>query len=1367
MYVRRSSAASTSVLCALMAVLLLGTGAALPARAQAEPPPGNQEIRGVSCASTTMCMAVGKSGKYSVIEVWDGTAWSLLQSREADIRKISCASTAACIAVGASSAGTAQSWLAFEQGGSWAVLEMAPPVLLGIAESALNSIDCTATTCTAVGYYKSGAFYYPLVERWNGSSWSQQFPITPLEGGTNLMLDISCPSDNFCMAVGEFGGKPFAESWNGLAWQTSAVLGPAGASGAKLAAVSCLSASSCVAVGDYFESAGNEKTLAESWNGNSWSILPSPNPSDAKGYVNFTDVSCVPFACFAVGYYASSVTSGVPLETKTLAASWNGTTWATQPSPNVAGKPYNALLGVSCASTSACTAVGGYSEALLGGGFALAERWNGSAWSLQAVVPSIAINDSATVVEDASATAIDVLSNDSEAVPGGKEIVAKTNGSHGSVSITGGGAGLSYQPAANYCGADSFTYTLNGGSTATVSITVTCVDDPPVAVNDTGIVIEDSGANGIDVLANDTDVDGGPKTVASKSDPAHGTLILIGGGAGLTYSPNANYCGADSFTYTLNAGSTATVSITVTCVDDAPVAVGDSKTLNEDSGATAIDVLANDTDVDSGPKAIQSAVQPAHGTVSITGGGTGLTYQPAADYCGFDSFTYSLNGGSSATVSITVTCVDDLPTAVNDSITVNEDSGATTIDALANDTDPDGGTKTIASKTDPAHGTVAIAGGGIGLTYAPAANYCGADSFTYTLNGGSSATVSVTVTCVDDAPVAVNDSKTVSEDASPTAIDVLANDTDVDSGPKAIQSAVQPAHGTVAITGGGTGLTYQPAANYCGTDSFTYTLNGGSTATVSVDVTCVDDPPVAVNDTKTLNEDSGATAIDVLANDTDPDGGPISVLSTSNGSHGTVVITGGGTGLTYAPAADYCGPDTFTYSLNGGSTATVSVTVTCVDDPPIAVSDTKTVVEDSGATAIDVLANDTDPDGGTKNIASKTDPAHGTVAITGGGNGLTYQPAADYCGADSFTYTLNGGSTATVSVTVTCTDDPPVAVNDSRTVSEDASPTATDVLANDTDIDGGSKLVISLTQPAHGAAAITGGGTELTYAPAANYCGSDAFTYTLNGGSTATVSITVTCVDDPPIAINDSDTVIEDSGPNAIDVLANDTDIDDGPKAVAGKTNGSHGAVALLGAGAGLTYQPAPDYCGPDAFTYTLNGGSTATVSITVTCVDEPAAPEGGGQQQQPSPVIQAPVTNNSSGPVVNVTPGVGVVSGRRHPRIAIKGDYAFFTLTCKVKEGECAGTVSITATIPSLTLGPTTEKVALVKGKFRIGAGRSVLVRARLTKRGRQLLETRKTLRGIASHMAVVDTGNGEQGEIDVNLVRRPKASLLGGTGK
>ncbi len=213
-----------------------------------------------------------------------------------------------------------------------------------------------------------------------------------------------------------------------------------------------------------------------------------------------------------------------------------------------------------------------------------------------------------------------------------------------------------------------------------MSVTVTCVDDAPVAVDDSATVGEDSGANAIDVLANDTDIDGGPKTISSASDPANGTVVVALDGLSLTYQPDADYFGPDSFTYTLNGGSTATVNVTVTNVNDDPVANDDSTTVAEDSGANAVDVLANDNDgPDVGETLTVTAVtQGANGAVAITGGGTGLSYTPDADFFGTDSFTYTIgdgNGGTAtATVNVTVTNVNDAPvvTVSGDFSSVNE-----------------------------------------------------------------------------------------------------------------------------------------------------------------------------------------------------------------------------------------------------------------------------------------------------------------------------------------------------------------------------------------------------------------------------------------------------------------------------------------------------------------------------------------------------------------------------------------------------------------------------------------------------------------------------------------------------------------------
>ena len=264
------------------------------------------------------------------------------------------------------------------------------------------------------------------------------------------------------------------------------------------------------------------------------------------------------------------------------------------------------------------------------------------------------------------------------------------------------------------------------------------------------------------MLTNDTDVDAGDaSTAVLVTGPAHGTLALSADGS-FTYTPAANYYGADSFTYKANDGeadsNVATVSLTVTCVNDAPVAADDSYTATEDTALTvaAPGVLGNDTDVDAGDASSAVLVTgPAHGTLALNADGS-FTYTPAANYCGADSFTYKANDGDAdsnvATVTLTVTCVNDAPVAANDSYTATEDT-ALTIAApgvLSNDTDVDTGDASSAVLvTGPAHGTLALNADGA-FTYTPAANYCGADSFSYKANDGDAdsnvATVTLTVT---------------------------------------------------------------------------------------------------------------------------------------------------------------------------------------------------------------------------------------------------------------------------------------------------------------------------------------------------------------------------------------------------------------------------------------------------------------------------------------------------------------------------------------------------------------------------------------------------------------------------------------------
>jgi len=286
-------------------------------------------------------------------------------------------------------------------------------------------------------------------------------------------------------------------------------------------------------------------------------------------------------------------------------------------------------------------------------------------------------------------------------------------------------------------------------------------------------------------------------------------------------------------------------------------------------------------------------------------------------------------------------------------------------------------------------------------------------------------------------PIANLDFATIAEDSGTTAINVLANDTDAEGNTLTITGVTQGANGSVAITGGGTGLTYTPNANFNGNDSFTYTIsdgNGGTaTGTVDVTVTPVNDDPVAVNDSAIVNEDTSNNVVNVLTNDSDVDGDSLTVTTVGSASHGSV--THSASSVSYTPAHDYFGSDSFTYTIADGhggfATATVFVTVNNVNDPPVANADSYSVNQDITLTvpAPGVLGNDTDVDGDTLHAALVANASHGSVTLNANGS-FTYIPNAHFSGFDTFTYKANDShvdsNVATVTIHVLDTQPPAI-----------------------------------------------------------------------------------------------------------------------------------------------------------------------------------------------------------------------------------------------------------------------------------------------------------------------------------------------------
>ncbi|MEM9342041.1 MAG: Ig-like domain-containing protein [Pseudomonadota bacterium] len=746
----------------------------------------------------------------------------------------------------------------------------------------------------------------------------------------------------------------------------------------------------------------------------------------------------------------------------------------------------------------------------------------------------------------------------------------------------------------------------------------------PVAEDDSATTAFDTEVE-IDVLSNDSDLEGDTLAITSFSAPTQGGTVRIEDQGTddtsddtLVYTPLAGFEGEDTFTYLVGDGNggedTATVTVTVEAQPNrAPDAVNDSASTGFDTPLT-LNVLANDTDDDGDTLSVTGVTQGANGSVVIDG--TNVVYTPNAGFEGNDSFTYTIsdgNGGTdTATVSVTVDAEPNTaPDAANDSAETDFET-AVTISVLSNDNDVDGDTLSIIGVTQGANGSVAI--DGTNVVYTPDAGFEGDDSFTYTIsdgNGGEdTATVSVTVAEEPNtAPDAANDTAGTGFE-TPVTINVLANDTDDDGDTLSISGVTQGANGSVVIDG--TSVVYTPDAGFEGVDTFTYTISDGNGGedTATVEVTVDAEPntaPDAVNDTAGTGFETPVT-ISVLANDTDDDGDALSITDVTQGANGSVVIDGAS--VVYTPDAGFEGDDSFTYTIsdgNGGTdTATVAVTVDAAPNTaPDAVNDMAGTGFETPVT-VNVLANDTDDDGDTLSVSGVTQGANGSVMIDG--TSVVYTPDAGFSGDDSFTYTIsdgNGGTdTATVAVTVDAEPNTaPDAVDDTARTGFQT-PLTVAVLANDSDEDGDALSITGVTQGANGSVVIDG--ASVVYTPDAGFEGDDSFTYTIsdgNGGTdTATVSVTV---DSQP---NSAPDAVDDTAgtafgtPVTVSVLANDTDDDGDALSVTGVTQGGNGSVVIDGTN--IIYTPDAGFSGGDSFTYTVddgNGGTdTATVAVTV-----------------------------------------------------------------------------------------------------------------------------------------------------------------------
>ena len=875
------------------------------------------------------------------------------------------------------------------------------------------------------------------------------------------------------------------------------------------------------------------------------------------------------------------------------------------------------------------------------------------------------------------AVIIDVLANDCD--PDGDldpALVTVLGAPSFGAAVPNANGTITYTPNGVYSGPVQFTYQVCDAdstdrcSSASVNVAVEPlpVNQPPIVVSDSPPDIVFDQAITIAVLDNDSDPDGvlDKNSVTVKTPAGHGNAVPATDGSGtIVYTPTSGYSGDDQFTYEVcddgipapvKCGE-ANVFLTVLPPDNLAPTANDDQAETRQNRAVPIPVLSNDRDPEDAlnPASVQVTDGPASGQVSIDTASGNITYTPNQDFIGSDTFKYTVCDlatpplcSNKATVAIVVSPpLNQPPNAVDDNAVTQQDVPVT-VNVLGNDGDPEGALNpnSVAVTSTPANGQ-ATKNADNTITYTPTLNFHGGDAFTYQVCDSATtplcdtATVNIVVLePVNEPPVAVNDGAVTFQGKAVT-IPVLDNDEDPEGNlnPATVQVAVPgPANGQTQVDSTTGYITYTPTLSFVGNDTFDYEVCDGAaaplcdSATVAVTVAALpNQAPVAVNDNASTRKNQ-SVSISVLDNDRDPDGVLDSTsltvtIAAGNGQSQVITDT-----ITYTPAVDFVGSDSFSYAVC--DSAAVPLCDTAMVSIAVVEPSTENVVyafDDEIAGFLNqaingnVLTNDSYSGGAAlQRPTMQTPPIHGEVNSVNGVNtfnddgSFTYMPDSNYLGGDSFLYQLcddgipQACDTATVTVTVgMAANVPPIAIDDAAVTRPDL-PITINVLANDVDLDGElvtSTLAISGTVTPGSARVVNG---TIEYTPDAETAGEVHFEYEIcddgvpSACDTATVTINIRATPNrPPIAVDDNAATLLNQ-PVEIAVLANDVDLDGGldPNSLSLVTSPANGQATFDNGLA--TYTPNQDFSGSDSFVYqvcdshSLPACATATARILV-----------------------------------------------------------------------------------------------------------------------------------------------------------------------
>ena len=840
------------------------------------------------------------------------------------------------------------------------------------------------------------------------------------------------------------------------------------------------------------------------------------------------------------------------------------------------------------------------------------------------IIEIIEINDDPIVnsdifsgVEDQIITG-NVFLNDIE--PDGESMYFFTisNPSNGTLQFNANGT-FTYTPFANWSGSEVISFygcdPCSVCGLATLTINVAPSNDSPEAEDITEIIDEDNSITD-ELSDHTTDIDNEDLEYSIADNPSHGSLTISPAGV-FTYIPESNYSGTDSFVYSACDEETcdeATVTIIINAINDAPIAIDDEDTTNEDSSVSGS--LNNDIDLDNDPLVFEIISNPMNGAINIESNGN-YEYTPDPDFNGVDMITYEVCDGiqcDAGVLVITVSALNDAPSA-NNAVNVTYQNSTLNGSLISDASDIDGDDITFTLVSPTSNGTITITPDG-DYIYNPDLDYSGMDQASFEVCDESDACtialLDITIFMTNSAPTATDNALEIEEDILYSG-NLNDNVTDPQGGQMTFNLLAAPSNGTLELSPFGN-FTYTPAENYHGSDNFTYEVcdTGGmcDEASVTITINSVNDFPIAFDDTYTALEGTSING-NVSSNDSDNDSNALTFASAANGLPGILTFQQNGE-FNFAPEENFYGNLIITYSVcddfDACTEGQISIEYLSVNDSPLASEDSFETNEDEILSGT-VANNDTDIDLDILEYSVITYPAHGMITLSDDGD-FSYLPDANFNGADSYEYQVcdpyTACASALVNINIISINDSPVLTDDYRTINEDHTAEG-NVTLNDIDVDDATLTCTLINGAQNGTLSFSSDGSFF-YTPNENYSGNEEITFSVcdavGSCSVSTLYIIINSENDSPQATNLETFAVEDNTvSDDLNNYVSDPDNSGSDFSFEIVTQPTSGSVTVNSAGI-FTYSPSDNFNGLDEFTYEIcdpyNACTTGIATITI-----------------------------------------------------------------------------------------------------------------------------------------------------------------------